>query len=667
MTPDTTEDTILRNHRDKYENSEEELGLLGEFNRLGSSIFREWFDENEDQFEWLDDKLIEAHIASNIDLYMSKMAIWTVLFTIIGFPAGLIFGALVLQPLLAGLVPGIVSILLGVFLGLLAFPGVTIGLFVGKPFYIAGERKRRINSTLPFAITFMYALSRGGMDFIEILRTLQNSEDAYGEVSREVKTLVQEMELFATDFQHAIRNAGMRTPSQPYEDFLDDLLSVFDSGADLTNFLRDAAEDARDQAEREQKNFIQVLELMGEVYVTVFVAGPLFLIIITVVMSMLGGGGNGQLYGIIYGLLPVMNVGFFVLIDVISLNEGGVANTLESSKNPLTIEDTKEKINSVGNYEELENIKNIKERERWKGVLTEPYKYLITNPYYSLLVTVPIAVLLPIVALLTGLATPTWEGFLAAPVGNTTFLVTGPLLIMMTPYMIFHEIQERRNNRMMSRLPEALKQLASANAIGLTFTESLSTVAKNTSGKLGDELENVSQDIRWNHNVNEAMISFANNLRVPVVTRTVKLITKANESSGDIADVLQVAAKDVSKRYQLKKERKQQMMMYTVVVLISFAVYLFVIVLLDIQFLSKFAEFGGGETSSASSGVGGSSLNFSGLPIESIRLAFFHSTIVQSLGSGLLAGQLGSNNVKNGVKFSVILMILSSSVFFFLT
>lgn len=650
-------------HRDRYERNVESRGIRGEMNRLGYNIFGDFFEDHSESFEWLEQKLIYAHNGTNLDLYLSKASIWTVLFTVVGLLAGFLLSG-VLIPLLGGMLGVAPIFILSIMIGVMLCGGGTMLFFIGKPMYKASERKRQISSTLPFAITFMYALSRGGMDFMEILETLANAEDAYGEVAREVQPLVKEMDFFATDFQRALRNAGQRTPAQGYEDFMDDLISVFDSGADLTSFLEEAAEDSRKQAEREQQNFIQVLELMGEVYVTVFVAGPLFLIIITVVMSMLGGGGGGsQLYGIIYGLLPVMNVGFFILIEVISINEGGLASTLDSDRKQLGIEYTEESIEEVGEYEEFEAIHEYKKKKARRDFIREPFSYMIQDPNYSLPFTVPTAALLSIGSMLLGFATPSVDAFIANPVVNTTLIVTGPLLIMMIPYMIFHEIQTRRNNRMMSRLPEALKQLASANSIGLTLTEALTTVSKNTSGRLGDELEKVSNDIQWNYNVNAALVGLANRLRVPVLTRTVKLITKANESSGDIEDVLEVAAKDVNKRHLLKKERQQQMMMYTVVVLISFTVYLFVIVLLDVTFLSRFAEM---STAGGDGGGGGGQggLSFSGLPIDQIRMAFFHSAVIQSLGSGLLAGQLGSNEVKNGMKFSIALLILSTVVFY---
>lgn len=654
-------------HRDRYERNVESEGLLGAIESLGYDIFGDYFDARKESYEWLQKYISQAHISTGTVMYMSKTTIYTLIFTALGFFFG---GALslILTPLLSGMVSSSIALVLSIVLGIVLFTGGSLLYFIGKPLYIANERGRNVDATLPYAITFMYALSRGGMDFIEILETLSNSEDAYGEVAREVQPLVREMELFSTDFQRALRNAGQRTPSKNFEDFMDDLISIFDSGADLTNFLEDAAEDAREQARREQEDFIQVLELMGEVYVTVFVAGPLFLIIITVVMSLLGGGGGtGQLYGIIYGLLPILNIGFFVLISAISMNEGSLASTLDTDRDPITVEDMDDAVDRIGEYEELVTMRDRKQREERLAFIRDPVKYMISDPRYSLVISAPISVLFLIVGLATGIASPTLDAFVADPVVNTTFLASGPLLIMMTPYMIFHEIQARRNSRMMSRLPDALKQLASANAIGLTLTESLTTVSQNTSGRLGNEFGKVSNDIQWNNNVNAAMIDLANRLRVPVLTRTTKLITKANESSGDIEDVLEVAAKDVSERHLLKKERAQQMMMYTVVVLISFCVYLFVIVLLDITFLSKFANMDVGSSGGGGSQAGGGALDFSGLPIKKIRMAFYHSTVIQGLGSGLLAGQLGSNNVKNGMKYSVALIMLSSVVFFAIT
>lgn len=222
----------------------------------------------------------------------------------------------------------------------------------------------------------------------------------------------------------------------------------------------------------------------------------------------------------------------------------------------------------------------------------------------------------------------------------------------------------------MNRLPEALKTLASANQVGMNLTEALENTADNTTGRLGSELKRVKNDVKWNHDVNSALIKLSNRLQVPLMTRTVKLITEANSSTGDIEDVIQIAAKNVETQVRLKKERASAMLMYTAVIIISFCVYMFVVVLLDVMFLSTIGEMEaadfGGSSGGGGGGGGGSSFEISDLPVERFRLVFYHSTIVQAFGSGMIGGYLTSNNVRSGLKFAIVLCILSSLAFGFL-
>jgi flagellar protein FlaJ len=305
---------------------------------------------------------------------------------------------------------------------------------------------------------------------------------------------------------------------------------------------------------------------------------------------------------------------------------------------------------------------------------------MLDNPLRTLAVSGPIALVYLLGAFVfLGGSEPILSAFMDpanlpegayGPVEMTAFLFVVPLVVLLLPVSVFHEIAARQKNKMLNRLPDALKQLASSNEIGMTLTESLNTVAQNTSGKLGDELEQVGNDIKWYHDVNGALVAFANRVKLPVVARTVKLITEANQSTGDISDVLSVAAKDVGKRQQLRKDRSNEMMMYTVVVLISFGVYLFVIAMLDSAFLSEIAKISeqgsASGQSGASGGSGGMGFSLSDLPIDRFRMVFYHSTVIQALGSGLLAGQLGKNDVRSGLKFSIILIIVATAVFMFL-
>jgi len=675
-------------HRDRFMEVQvkQKETYLTRFDGLSYTLFGDFYDEKRSRFDKLEAYLKQARMPYDVDLYLSRMTLATLLGTGIGL--------LILTPILgvfsaSGMLSGMLPLpspidtigmaALSFIISGIIFVAIGTGITYINLALKASSRRRRIDQTVPYAATFMYALSRGGMNFVQVMRVLADSEDAYGEVSKEMDSILRDMDYMSVDLPRALRRGAQRSPSNKFGDFMDDLVSIIDSGADLTEFLEEKSEEFLAEAEREQKNFLTTLSLLGEVYVTAFVAGPLFLIIITVVMSMLGGSAIVQLYGIVYGLLPLMNFVFFILIDTITTDEGSLSDTIDTNRISTTSEELHAKYDEYASSKNrIEDIIEEKEYRERSEILHNPIGWLLEKPLRSMVFTAPITGIYLVVAFLFQFAPLSFEAMSTDPVSVTLIYILIPLYINFLPLSVIFEISFRRETKLLNRLPDALKQLASSNAIGMTLTESLNTVAESTSGKLGKELEKVGNDIKWNNDINEALISFANRVKLPVVARTVKLITEANQSTGDIADVLDVAAKDIGQRQILKKERSNEMMMYTVVVLISYGVYLFVIAMLDNAFLTEIANIADGSSPTSGSpdspaglsggGTGGGSgaINLSNLPIEQFRMVFYHSTIIQALGSGLLAGQLSKNEVTAGLKYSLILMIISTAVFTFL-
>lgn len=665
-------DSMLENYTDK------QTDFTSTFDRLAYKLFASWVAQQQEQIETFQSKLKGAQMSIGADMYLCRVVLATVIAVGAGFLLGTMFGAvgIVTGEFAAlgggsGIVTAVLAVTTTVGTATVSMFVVGVPLYI-YPSYVCSRRKSAINVTLPAAVTFIYALNKGGMSLYEVMKVLSRSEDAYGEVAVEFQSIVSEMELRSTDMLEALRLAGRRSPSDNFSDFMDDVVGVLDSGAETSGFFSDKADEMLEQAERDQKAFIETLALMGEVYVTAFVAGPLFLIIITVVMSMLGGSSAGRLDAIVYGLLPFMNIAFFFLIDFISGADEDVSSTLplDDGVNRASDYDVEEFVDKTDD-EKVQKVHKEKQRRERMALLRQPVTELLRNPDLTAVFTLPVALIEVILSIATGFVTLSVSGFIDDPVGQTVALVLLPLFTVSIPLLIFHEIKTYRESRLMGRFPDALKTLASNNSVGMTLTEALEKTAQNTSGRLGTELSSVRNDIQWNHDVNRALKKFANRLRIPILTRTVKLITQANESTGDIEDVLDVAAKNVQAQKRLKKERSQEMMMYTAVILISFAVYLFVIFLLDQQFLTKIAgiaenqDSGGGGAPGGGGGSGGGSGGFSlsDLPIERFRMVFYHSTIVQSFGSGMLAGYLKTNDVRSGLKFAVVLSTISTVVF----
>lgn len=654
--------------RDRILNQgEDSSGFNSLIDRISYKYFRKYVVDKEEFLEDYQETLKSAQVPESADLYVSKVLAYAAFTAIATFVTMVVLMLSLWQFEILELFtddPITMYILIAgtpIFATIL-FTSIVGGLYYILPSYKSNRRASRIDATLPSAVTFMYALNRGGMNIVEVFRVLAENEEVYGEVSREVSTVVQDMEYFSRDLMEALRRAGERSPSQKFTDLMDDMVSTLDSGASMPPFLENKSDDLIEDAEREQENYIETLGLMGEVYVTAFVAGPLFMIIITVIMSLMGGADPSQLDGIVYGLLPFMNVGYFFLIDIMAGSDPKSAKVIPINRDfsqKSSVEDIDTFAEKTDDYR-VKKVKEAKEKRERTALIREPVKELLRDPNQTLIFTGPIAMLYLIFVLVTGVAEPSFDAFIETPVEQTVYWLLIPVFILTIPLSIVFEISSRRERKMMNRLPEALKQLSSANSVGMTLTQALQNTADNTSGILGDEFKNVKNDIMWNHDVNTAMIKLANRVQIPILTRTVKLITEANASTGDIEKVVSIAAKNVETQVRLEKERRQAMFMYTAVILISFVVYLFVIALIDIMFLSTIADMDAQDLGDESE------FELSDLPVERFQLVFYHSTIVQAFGSGMIAGYLSSNDVRSGLKFAIVLSLIASGVFYFL-
>ena len=162
--------------------------------------------------------------------------------------------------------------LLWILLFLLIVPG-QYALQIYYPQIVAQGRKSRIDLDMPYAISYMQALSTT-MPPYEIIRKVYEEQDMFGEISKEFGMIVRDVELFGDDMDAAMKNLQRTTPSTNLRDFLNDLAIVFDSGGNVTTYLGAKTEYYRDQAKQELEMVLKTIEIMAEVYVTVFVAGP---------------------------------------------------------------------------------------------------------------------------------------------------------------------------------------------------------------------------------------------------------------------------------------------------------------------------------------------------------------------------------------------------------
>jgi len=653
-------------------------GKFGGEDSLGGRfypLFQWLFDEEGDFVSGVEKKLAQARMADNVEMFLSRalavgliagLGLW-LLGSFIGYLFLQLVGWSPFVPLPESVGPVVdllrepmIILFSGLLFGSIGF-GIGFGSIVSIPYFRSNGRKREINVLLADSVAFMYALAVGGMNQLEILRAMAKADDTYGEVSKEFQSIVLETEYFDTDYRTAVRNQAVETPSEELSQFLTDMLSILDSGGNLTDFLEDQKDKQMRTAKQEQKKLLDTLELFGEMYMTLSLF-PLLLIIILVIMSMMGSGSQTTLlYGTVYGLIPLIGIGFLVLVSTVTQDEIGDGYLRSNSGEEFTVEEGIGVFNPglveeyTGDKDVFDQIKRKEGSHELMEILKAPHLFFRDHPKMVLIVTVPLTMFAVFGAVLATDVPLSWDAMQASPVWGTFVWVYVPLYINLLPLAIFYEWNVRSRRAILSDLSENLRKLASANDTGMTLLESFKIVSDTSSGKLSREFETLHSKVNYGTSLKDALREFNNSYHIPRLARTVKLISEAQEASSQIQDVLSTAAKSSENQDDIDRERVTRTRMQMVIIIMTYLTLLAVMALLKVQFLDTMA--GLAETSSSASEQ---SEQFSeGIDPDLLSMLFFHAVTLQALISSFIAGYIRNIEIISGVKYAVALSTIA--------
>ncbi|RQG92550.1 type II secretion system F family protein [Natrarchaeobius chitinivorans] len=543
------------------------------------------------------------------------------------------------------------------------------------PRYVADARSQRIERALPATVSFIYALSRSGMAFPTVIRIVARHEETYGEAAAEFEVAVRHMDTFGTDVVTALQIMGRRSPSPQFGEFTENLVSVLQSGHSLSEFLERQYRDYQEESETQQERTLELLSTLAEAYVTVLVAGPLFLITILVVIGIAVGDTLDPLQALIYGILPLGNLAFVIYLSVVTDSIVPGSETAElPSRSTAFPSDIERRANADGGVADAStgstageadlsvtaaaNIERVGYYRRLRAVrdrFGDPKSALLERPSRTLFLTVPIAVAAVLWQLPAAFA---GGGFTPSAIDD---VVAAALLVVLVPFAVVYELHRRRIRAIEAAVPDLLDRLASVNEAGLSIVSAIDQVRESELGPLGAELDLVWRDVQWGADLETALRRFDRRIRTRSVSRVVTLLTEAMNASGDLATVLRIAARQSASDRRLERERAQTMVEYMIVVYVSFLVFLFIITVLAAYLLPNLPT----EGAEVARG-GGDAGTFSGLSAgeaDAYGTLFYHAALVQGLLSGLIAGQLSTGELRAGAKHAAIMIALTIGLF----
>ena len=296
------------------------------FNLLGMRILAK-----RDQYAQLRHNLISARLKKPFETYLATAYISSLVVGLVG--AGILgMLAWIIQlpsfilikmgltnfPIFASLTINILGTILITCCALIFFGAITYEIFLVYPSVAAGTRRRNIDANLPYATNYLSAMSTAGITPSEIFRLLGDSP-IYGECAVEARYIAREVDIFGRDLIEAIGIVSLSTPSQRMKEFLQGATASISSGGNLMDYFRTKSAQYALENRQTQKQFLDTLAMLAESYITVMVAGVLFLIILQSIMSVMGSDNKPIfLYIIIYLMIPFGTILFIVMISTLT-------------------------------------------------------------------------------------------------------------------------------------------------------------------------------------------------------------------------------------------------------------------------------------------------------------------------------------------------------------
>ncbi|WP_324758426.1 type II secretion system F family protein [Haloarcula montana] len=662
--------------------------------RYARRVFGRYVSESEERKRQLE----AAYIGQSYRSYAARTLLFTGLSAIGGALAGAyLFGGLLLAlPTIVDLMMGlprtmvnalgirgfelvlqpqqtlVVLVAGGVFSGIAA-AAVTYTMRWELPKSDGEVRARSIDEGMARTIAFMYALSRGGMSFPEVMGVLARNEAIYGEAAREIGVAVRQMDLFGRDMITALRHVSHRTPSETFKTFSENLSSVLQSGQSLSSFLHEQHQRHHEEAAERQSELLERLATIAEAYVTLFVAGVLFLITILLVFGLTTTDTLWILQLLAYLIIPLANAGFMVYLaqklDALGIGGTGSSSVLNQYDTSTFGQPSKTAYpskladggvtGSVG-----DNLARLRTYDKFKSIkrtVRSPLESLLWNPGRVLYIAVPVAIVLFAVRVPAAFQTS------AVNVRLLDDLVIQSLLLVFGSFAIVRYSYTQRIQRIENATPELLERLASLNEAGMTIVESLRRLRGSDIGVLTPEVDRIWADIKMGANVDDALVRFGRRIRTTAITRVVTLLTNAMHSSGQLGPVLRIASKQARADTRLRKRRRQQMFTYLVVIYISFLVFLVIIVSVQ-EVLVPALPSNIATPDSSRLGVNADQFaRFGRVDKAAYTLVFFHTAIIQAVLTGFIGGQLGEGTLKDGAKHAAILLGIAYVAFLLLS
>ena len=251
-------------------------------------------------------------------------------------------------------------------------------------------------------------------------------------------------------------------------------------------------------------------------------------------------------------------------------------------------------------------------------------------------------------------------GFPEDFISGFDFIVFG-VLSAIGPIGFYNHLKAKKKMEIEGQLPDFLREISNSTSSGMTIFDAINSAARGDHGRLTPELQRMSAQLSWGISIKDALDNFAKRINTDAAKRMAITVNKALEIGGNTSAVFNAAAKEIDQAKRVEQQRRAEMSLYSMVIFISFFVFLAVILIINKTIFAAFADL---QPQMAGQSLSG--MNIAPIDHNMLKNTFFSFVLVQSIGGGLLGGFMMDGKLSSGVRFGFILVLVSFFVFKFM-
>jgi archaeal flagellar protein FlaJ len=240
------------------------------------------------------------------------------------------------------------------------------------------------------------------------------------------------------------------------------------------------------------------------------------------------------------------------------------------------------------------------------------------------------------------------------------------IAIILFPFWLDFIKEGSRQREIEEKFLEFVRSITSNVKAGTPIPKATIESSESNYGALNPYIKKLRHQLEWGIPFREALIRFSKNTRNKVITRSVTIIIEAEQSGGNIQDVLEGVTSSVVQIKKIRDERRANSFSQIIQGYLVFFIFIAIMIVLQIFLLPQLADVSGDVFSGVTytGGVTSGDLDSETLPVSiNFENIFIFLILIQGLFAGLMVGKFSEGSIKYGVRHSFILMLVGYLAF----